>query len=108
MSASSPTSLNRWRGLKALVQDVVHEGSSAVERVHLATASRSFFVAEQIAPIAASAREIHAVHDAAVSSVYAMIRMVNKVVGTTLDVVLDTVDAAGGPDGDDRQGGGGS
>lgn len=98
MSAASKTTLNRWRGLKALVQDVVHEGSTAVERVHLATANRSFFVAEQVPPIAQAARGIHAVHDVTVSSVYTMIRVVNKAVGSTLDLVLDTVEATRGPD----------
>ncbi len=88
------TSMKRWRGLKAIVQDVVREGASAVERVHLATADRSFFVAERIPPIADSARAIHAVHDASVAGVYAMIRLVNQVVGSTVDVVLDTVEAA--------------
>jgi hypothetical protein len=86
-------SMKRWRGLKSIVQDVVHEGSAAIERVHLATANRSFFVVEHIEPVADAARGIHEIHDATVSGVYAMIRRVNRAVGTTLDMAMDVVEA---------------
>ena len=85
---TSMTTWARWRGLKALVQDLVENGSRAVERVHKETAARSFTVLELIPPIAEPARQVHAIHDASVSGVYAAIRGVNRLVGATLDVVL--------------------
>lgn len=79
---------SRWHGFKALVQDVVEHGSRAVERVHLETARRPFAILEQIPPIAGVARVVHVVHDVTVTTSYASVRAVNRVVGATLDVAL--------------------
>ena len=46
------TTANRLRGLRALIEDAVDQGASAVERVHRATASRPFDVLDHVAPIA--------------------------------------------------------
>ena len=50
------TSKQRLLGLRALLEDVVEHGSSAVERVHRETAERTFAVLEAIPPVAAPAR----------------------------------------------------
>lgn len=78
----------RWRGLKELALDAVENGSIAIERVHTATAKRTFEALEQIPQIEKSVKEIHALHDKAVSGVYGMIRLVNEIVGETVDVAL--------------------
>lgn len=83
------TTLKRLRGLRSLVGDVVEHGSKAVQDVHIATAARTFTVLEAVPPIAAPAKVVHAVHDLSVSSVYGMIRLVNRAVGATLDVAID-------------------
>ena len=88
------SALARWRGLKALVQDGVEHGSRAVEDVHMETARRPFVVLALIPPVAKPARLIHVVHDAALSSVYGSIRLVNRLVGGALDVVLDAIESA--------------
>jgi hypothetical protein len=82
----------RWRGLKDLVKDVVDHGSSAVQRVHMETAHRPFRILEQIPPLAPPTRVVRVIHDATVSTVYGMIRLVNAAVGGTLGVVLDVAE----------------
>ncbi len=85
-------SLKRLRGLRALVQDVVEHGTTAVEEVHKATAARTFVVLEAIPPIATPARVVHTVHDVWLSGVYGAIRVCNKVVGKTLEIALDVAE----------------
>jgi hypothetical protein len=90
------TPMKRWRGLKSLVFDAVEHGSSAVERVHLGTAKRTFDVLEAIPGIDAPAKVVHTIHDLSVRSVYSTIRIVNRVVGHGLDLAFDV---AGDDDG---------
>jgi len=98
------TPLKRLRGLRALVQDAVEHGSSAVEKVHLATASRPFRILQAIPPISGPVRVIRVVHDLSVASVYGSIRLVNRAVGTVLEVALDAVEEAhDAPPGSDEQ-----
>lgn len=87
------TAWKRIRGLRALVQDAVEHGSSAVEKVHLATASRPFRILQAIPPLSGPVRAIRVIHDLSVSTVYGSIRLVNRAVGTALDVALDAVEA---------------
>jgi hypothetical protein len=88
-------SFERLRGLRALVEDVVEHGSTAVQSVHLALAARPFAVAEAIPPLATPARAAHAVYDLYVSGIYAGVRIGNRVVGKVLAVTLDVVEARG-------------
>jgi hypothetical protein len=85
-------SLKRWRGLRALVTDAVEHGSRAVERVQMDTAKRTFDVLEAIQPIAGPAKLVHLVHDATVGGVYGTIRVVNQVVGASVEAALEAVD----------------
>jgi hypothetical protein len=82
----------RIRGLKQLLQDAVEHGSLAVERVQLERAKLPFTLLEKVPPIAAPARGVHILHDAAVSTTHGMIRLVNRVVGDTLDAVIDEIE----------------
>lgn len=84
--------LHRLRGLRALVEEAVEHGSTAVEEVHKATAARPFVVLEAIPPIAKPARVVHTVHDAWLSGIYGTIRVCNKVLGKTLEVAIDVAD----------------
>jgi hypothetical protein len=103
----TPAELKRLRGLKDLVRDVVTQGASAVERVHLATARRPFQVLGRIAPLAQPAQLAHQVHDAAVSTTYGLVRAVAHGAGEVADLALDALEpgpvdgghgAAGGPE----------
>ena len=84
--------MERWRGLKSLVVDAVEHGSRAVERVQKETARRPFEILAKIPPLEVPVKGIHVIHDTAVAGVHGMIRLVNKAVGGTLDVVLDVVE----------------
>lgn len=85
-------SLSRVRGLAALVRDAVEHGSRAVEKVHLEIAKRPFAVLEHVPGIEAPTRAVHVVHDLTVQSVYGSIRLVNGLVGTTVEAALDAVE----------------
>lgn len=84
--------VKRWKGLRALIGDAVEHGASAIERVHVATASRPFTVMEQIPGIAEPVKSIRAVHDIIVTNTYGAVRLVNRAVGQALDAALDAVD----------------
>ena len=82
----------QWRGLKDLLIDAVEQGTSAVERVHLATSRRSFWAVKQVPVIREPAQTVEHVYDAAVASAYASVRAVTRAVGTALDVAIDTLE----------------
>lgn len=84
--------MNRWRGLKSLVVDAVEHGSRAVERIQKETAKMPFDLLEQVAPLKVPVRGIREIHDTAVTGVHGMIRLVNRVAGETIDVVIDAVE----------------
>jgi hypothetical protein len=86
--------LKRLRGLRALLEDAVEHGTSAVERVHRATAARPFDVLDHIPPIAPASRGVRVIHDVTVAGVYETIRQVNHLVGITLSAAIDLYDAA--------------
>jgi hypothetical protein len=89
--------MERWRGLKSLVVDAVEHGSRAVERLQKEAAKKPFALLEQIPPLEVPVKGIHEIHDTAVSTVHGMIRLVNRVTGETIDVVLDAVEKRQGP-----------
>jgi hypothetical protein len=86
------TDWKQWQGLRALINDAVEHGTTAVQRVHLATANRPFAVVESIPSIAEAARTVHGVHDAFVNQVYDNIRLVNAIVGKTLEAGLGAME----------------
>ena len=55
--------MNQWKGVAQLATDAVTHGSRAVERVHLATADRTFAILDLVPPIAPVASVVHVVHD---------------------------------------------
>jgi hypothetical protein len=94
--------VRRLRGLKALVVDAVEHGSRAVEKVQLETARLPFEVLARIPEIAVPVKVIHAIHDAVVTSTHGMIRVVTRVAGDTMDVVLDAVEKQQAEEGERR------
>ena len=84
--------MKRLRGFKALVQDAVEHGSRAIERVQIDMAKLPFDLVEQIPGLKVPASGVRLVYDTGVSNVHGMIRLVNKVAGDTIDVVLDAVE----------------
>ena len=86
------SSMKRWKGLNALVQDMVLNGSDAVRRIQLETVRKPFVILEQVPPIAGLAKGIHAVHDAAVSTTHGSIRVISRLVGATVDMALEAAE----------------
>jgi len=86
--------MNRWRGLKSLLVDAVEHGSRKIEHLQKQTVKLPFDILEQIPPLQVPVKGVREIHDAAVTGIHGMIRLVNRVVGETLDVVLDAVEKA--------------
>jgi uncharacterized protein len=82
------SSIKKWRGLGTLITTAVAGASRAIEKVQRRTAERPFNVLEQIPPLSAPARGIHAIHDATLATVHSTIRLVNRAVDATLQTVL--------------------
>jgi len=85
--------MERWRGLKALVHDTVDQGSRVVERLQKQAAQRPLELLARIPPLQVPAKGILEIHEMAVSNTHAMVRLVNRVVVETLDVVLDKLES---------------
>lgn len=83
----------QWRGFKDLLIDAVEQGASAVERVHLETARRSFSAVKQVPQVTEPAQNVQNVHDTLVATAYASVRAVTRAVGSALDVAIDTLEA---------------
>ncbi len=88
--------MKRWRGLKALVQDVVDKGATAVEGVHKRTSAVPFRLLRKLPPLETPVRHVHALNDLALSTSYAMVRLVNCLAGKTVDVTLDVLEHRAG------------
>jgi hypothetical protein len=82
------SNLGRWRGISALIGDVIEHGTSAVERIHMATARRPFQIIELIPPLAAPAKLVHGIHDVIVTNTYSQIRWVNSTVQKVVQAAL--------------------
>jgi hypothetical protein len=74
----------RWRGLVSLAIEGVEHGSRAIERVHLATARRTFAILEAIPTTAAVSKVVHVVHDATVKASYTAVRIGGKIAGAVV------------------------
>jgi hypothetical protein len=84
--------MKRWRGLKALVQDAVDKGATAIEQVHLRTAAKPFELLRKVPPLAASVQVVQTLHDLAVTASYGAVRQVNRVAGMAVDLALDALE----------------
>ena len=83
------TTKKQWKGLAALATDAVVHGASAIERVHLAAASRPFDVLEQVPLVSAPASVVRTIHDLSTRASYASVRAVTRIVGKAIDVAID-------------------
>lgn len=86
------TDVGRWRGLVALLRDGVEHGSRAVEKVHLETANRPFWILEKIPVVSAPTRIVHVVHDVTVKTVHGAVRGVSGAVAAVADAALRAAD----------------
>ena len=85
--------MTRWRGLAELVQDAVHHGTLAVERVHQQVARTPLEILSYVPPLAVPAQGIAALQAAAIGATYTAIRAVNGVVGAAAVVAFEALEA---------------
>ena len=83
--------MKRIRGLKSLLQAAVEHGSRAVEAVQIEVAKTPFDLLEKVPPLKLPVAGVRLLYNTGVGTT-----LVNKVVGDTLDVVLDQVAPAAG------------
>jgi tRNA A37 N6-isopentenylltransferase MiaA len=76
------------RGFRALVEEFVDHGSKAVEEMHKTATARTFYALEAYGPTNKPARLVHRAHDASLSGMYGLVRLVNRTVGKALDGAL--------------------
>jgi len=76
--------LERLDAYRALLQDAVEEGTTAVQQVHEELAARPYDSIELFPPLRPPVKLVRAAHFAAVRVAYDAIRGVNRVVGTAL------------------------
>jgi hypothetical protein len=84
--------MSEWRGLVQLVEEAVVAAAGALERAQKETAAVPFLVLEAVPVLQVPARAVHEVHDAAVSLVYAAVRVGGQTVGRLLDEALVMVE----------------
>jgi hypothetical protein len=85
--------MKRWRGVVHLVRDAVEHGATAIEQLQKDAAATPFRVLEALPAVSAPARQVHRVHDLAVSGIYGAVRLVNRGVGAAADVAFDVLEA---------------
>jgi hypothetical protein len=78
-------------GMKDLVVDAVEHGTTAVQKVHEAIASRPFAVLE-VTPIRLPAKGVRFIHDTITMTVYASIRAVNRIAGAAARAVIEEIE----------------
>jgi hypothetical protein len=76
------------QGLAALAQDGVEHGSRAIETLQLQVIARPIALIEQLPPLAAPAKLVHAALELAVRSTHRSVRAVNQLVGAGLSRLL--------------------
>lgn len=92
--------MTRWVGVAQLLQDAVHHGTLAVERVHQHVARTPLDVLARVPPLAPVATRAAALQAAVIGATYTTIRLVNGAVATLAIAALHaTVDERTPPGG---------
>lgn len=81
--------MRRWRGLKSLVHDAVDHTADLVEAANASTARTVVGLLSHVAPLAAPARVVGALHGAATAGVVAAVKGVNRAVQVVTEAGLD-------------------
>jgi pimeloyl-ACP methyl ester carboxylesterase len=86
---SRSAKLQRLEGYRALLQDAVHHGATAIQQVQEELARRPYAVLEQIPPLERPARLVRSAHFSATRGVYGTIRAINATAGAALRGGID-------------------
>jgi hypothetical protein len=82
--ATAERGFDRAEGYRALLQDAVHHGATAVQRVQEELTARPYDWIEKVPPLEGPAKVVRAVHFAAIRQAYDATRLVNRLVGSAL------------------------
>jgi hypothetical protein len=94
----------RWHGFSELVQDAVHHGTVAVEKVHQQVARAPFDVLALVPRLATGARWVADRQASAIAATYGTIRAVNAGVGEVVRLGLDVAERRRESDAGERAG----
>ncbi|HEX9298330.1 MAG TPA: alpha/beta fold hydrolase [Polyangiaceae bacterium] len=83
-----PAPRDRLLGYRALVEESIDKGASAVQEIQEEFTMRPYALLEQIPPIAAPAKAVRRIHFTLLRTSYAMVRLANRWVGATLETAL--------------------
>ncbi len=87
--------MTRWLGLANLLQDAVHHGTIAVEKVHQSVARTPFDVIARVPPLTTGARWVAQRQATIIAATYATIRGVNGAVGALVGACIDAAANSG-------------
>jgi len=85
--------MSRLVNIKNVVQDMIDQGITSVEQVHRTIADLPFDMLEKIEPLAPAVRASKTLRGNSVSSVYEIIRRINKEVGKQTETWLAGIDS---------------
>jgi triacylglycerol lipase len=80
---------NRIEGYRALVEDAVDAGASAVQQVHEELTAGPYDWVQRVPPLEVPAKVVRTVHFALLRSSYQAVRRVNRAVGAVLGAILE-------------------
>ena len=89
---------SRVRGLKSLIHDGVSHGASFVEKHHRHATNKPFEMLMSVESLAGPVGIVQGLHDGVLSLSYGGVRVVNRVVETVDDWILDRVVSAASAD----------
>lgn len=89
--------MTRWHGLTELVQDAVHHGTAAVEKVHQQVARAPLDMLAHVPPLAAGARWAADRQASLIAATYGTIRGVSAAVGAVVGACLDAAEQSDQP-----------
>ena len=94
--------MRHWIGLAELIEDAIHHGAAAIERVHREVAHGPLAILVHVRSLAPAARVVDLIQDGIIASVYASVRGVNAAVAALVKATLRAAErppAEAGPSG---------
>jgi len=84
--------MGKLQGLAQLIQDAVDKSATAIENVHLKVANEPLNILKKIPPLTAPATSIQKILNLGITSVYEIIRTVNRETGNMVNLALEKVE----------------
>lgn len=84
--------MGKLQGLAQLIQDAVDKSATAIENVHLKAANEPLNILKKIPPLTAPATGIQKTLNLCITSVYEIIRTVNRETGNMVCLALEKME----------------